>query len=81
SGMSVIWIEHVLRAIVNTVDRLICLAAGRIVGDGEPNQVLSMPEVKELFLGAAPGEEAVVEEATGRPADAGGEHPVDQEPA
>ncbi|MGH7706058.1 MAG: ABC transporter ATP-binding protein [Candidatus Dormibacteria bacterium] len=60
-GMSVIWIEHVLRAIVDTVDRLICLAAGRMVGEGLPTEVLSMPEVKELFLGAVPGDEAVVE--------------------
>ncbi|MGH7610736.1 MAG: ABC transporter ATP-binding protein [Candidatus Dormibacteria bacterium] len=64
-GLSVIWIEHVLRALVHTVDRLICLAAGRIVGEGTPEQVLSMPAVKELFLGAVPGEQATAQSATG----------------
>jgi branched-chain amino acid transport system ATP-binding protein len=78
NGMSVIWIEHVLRAIVNSVDRLICLAAGRIVGDGTPTEVLSMPEVKELFLGAAPGEETIVQVATGSPVDAGDDHHADE---
>ena len=78
SGTSVIWIEHVLRAIVNTVDRLICLAAGHIVGDGKPTEVLAMAEVKELFLGAVPGDDTVVQGA-GRSADAGGVRHLDEE--
>ena len=73
-GVSVIWIEHVLRAIVNTVDRLICIASGRIVGDGSPTEVLAMPEVKELFLGAVPGEETVAKGALEGPAVEG--HPA-----
>ena len=36
--MAVIWIEHVVRALVETVDRLICLAGGRIIGDGAPDE-------------------------------------------
>ena len=35
-GVAVIWIEHVVRALVSVVDRLICLAGGRVVGDGVP---------------------------------------------
>ncbi|MGH7643127.1 MAG: ABC transporter ATP-binding protein [Candidatus Dormibacteria bacterium] len=66
-GLAVIWIEHVLRALVHTVDRLICLAAGRIVGEGPPEAVLSMAEVKELFLGAVPGEAAVARSAADHP--------------
>ena len=33
------------------VDRLICLAGGTFVGDGEPAEVLANPAVREVFLG------------------------------
>ncbi len=51
AGTAVIWIEHVVRALVGTVDRLICLAGGRIIGDGVPSEVLASPAVREVFLG------------------------------
>jgi branched-chain amino acid transport system ATP-binding protein len=54
-GLALIWIEHVVRALTSTVDRLICLAAGRIVGDGTPEEVLAAPAVREVFLGTDPG--------------------------
>jgi len=55
-GVSVIWVEHVVRALVGMVDRLICLAGGRFIGDGEPRAVLSSPAVREVFLGTSYGE-------------------------
>jgi branched-chain amino acid transport system ATP-binding protein len=55
-GVAVIWVEHVVRALVGMVERLICLAGGRFVGDGEPRAVLSSPAVKEVFLGTSYGE-------------------------
>jgi len=33
------------------VSRLICLAGGKFVGDGEPATVLAEPAVREVFLG------------------------------
>ncbi|WP_308168722.1 ATP-binding cassette domain-containing protein [Nonomuraea sp. NEAU-A123] len=53
-GLAVIWIEHVVRALTGTVDRLLCLAAGRIIGDGRPEEVLAAPAVREVFLGTDP---------------------------
>jgi len=50
-GMAVIWIEHVVRALLATVDRLVCLAGGRMIGDGRPAEVLASPLVREVFLG------------------------------
>jgi branched-chain amino acid transport system ATP-binding protein len=50
-GTAVIWIEHVVRALTAVVDRLICLAGGAFVGDGEPAAVLADPAVREVFLG------------------------------
>ena len=50
-GVTVIWIEHVVRALTPLVTRLICLAGGTFVGDGAPAAVLSDPAVREVFLG------------------------------
>jgi branched-chain amino acid transport system ATP-binding protein len=50
-GVTVIWIEHVVRALTPVVSRLICLAGGRFVGDGPPAEVLATPTVREVFLG------------------------------
>jgi branched-chain amino acid transport system ATP-binding protein len=50
-GVAVIWIEHVVRALTPTVQRLLCLAGGTFVGDGAPADVLALPAVREVFLG------------------------------
>jgi branched-chain amino acid transport system ATP-binding protein len=50
-GIAVIWIEHVVRALTAVVSRLICLAGGAFVGDGDPAAVLAEPAVREVFLG------------------------------
>jgi branched-chain amino acid transport system ATP-binding protein len=51
-GITVIWIEHVVRALTATVGRLICLSGGKFVGDGPPAAVLAEPAVREVFLGS-----------------------------
>jgi branched-chain amino acid transport system ATP-binding protein len=63
-GTAIIWIEHVVHALTATVSRLLCLAGGSIIGDGEPEAVLALPAVREVFLGTevsaslrVPGEE------------------------
>jgi branched-chain amino acid transport system ATP-binding protein len=50
-GIAVIWIEHVVRALTAVVGRLMCLAGGSFVGDGDPAAVLANPAVREVFLG------------------------------
>jgi branched-chain amino acid transport system ATP-binding protein len=50
-GVTVIWIEHVVRALVAVVTRLACLSGGKFVGDGDPAAVLADPAVREVFLG------------------------------
>lgn len=52
SGIAVVWIEHVVRALLSTVDRLVCLASGIIVADGEPKEVLASDAVRSLYLGS-----------------------------
>jgi branched-chain amino acid transport system ATP-binding protein len=51
SGVAIVWIEHVVRALVDSVDRLMCLAAGGFVADGDPATVLASPAVREVYLG------------------------------
>lgn len=56
SGVTVLWIEHVVYALVETVERLICLAGGDVVADGSPAEVLASERVRELYLGQTPGQ-------------------------
>jgi branched-chain amino acid transport system ATP-binding protein len=51
-GITVIWIEHVVRALTALVDRMLCLYGGRFVGDGDPAAVLANPRVREIYLGS-----------------------------
>jgi branched-chain amino acid transport system ATP-binding protein len=50
-GIAVVWIEHVVRALLTTVDRLLCLANGVVVADGEPKAVLASDAVRSVYLG------------------------------
>jgi branched-chain amino acid transport system ATP-binding protein len=52
-GLTVLWIEHVVHALLRSVDRLVCLAAGALIADGEPAAVLADPTVREVYLGAS----------------------------
>jgi branched-chain amino acid transport system ATP-binding protein len=61
-GLGIVWIEHVVHALVKTVGRMICLAGGDVVADGEPMRVLADPKVRELYLGAGPETDLAPEE-------------------
>jgi branched-chain amino acid transport system ATP-binding protein len=50
-GVTVIWIEHVVRALTALVGRLICLSGGEFIGDGDPAAVLANQRVREVYLG------------------------------
>jgi branched-chain amino acid transport system ATP-binding protein len=51
TGVSIIWIEHVVHALIAVVDRLAVLHAGAIIASGEPNVVIKSPQVAEIYLG------------------------------
>jgi branched-chain amino acid transport system ATP-binding protein len=51
SGVSIVWIEHVVHALVSVVDRLVVLNAGKFISDGEPRAVIESPAVRELYMG------------------------------
>ena len=53
SGVSIIWIEHIVHALVAVVDRLVVLHAGALIAQGEPRGVIRRPAVQEIYLGIA----------------------------
>jgi branched-chain amino acid transport system ATP-binding protein len=51
SGVSIIWIEHVVHALVATVDRLLVLHGGTFIAEGDPATVIRSPAVREIYMG------------------------------
>jgi branched-chain amino acid transport system ATP-binding protein len=50
-GISLIWIEHVVHALVAVVDRLVALDFGRIVAEGAPDEVMRSHAVQTIYMG------------------------------
>ncbi len=50
-GVTVIMIEHIMRAVMRFSQRLVVLVAGRKIADGAPEAVIRDPEVERAYLG------------------------------
>jgi branched-chain amino acid transport system ATP-binding protein len=53
AGTSIVWVEHVIRVLSAVAARLVCLADGRVIADGPPDQVLASEAVKSAYLGGS----------------------------
>jgi branched-chain amino acid transport system ATP-binding protein len=50
-GVTIIWIEHVLHALTSVVERLLVLDFGKVIGIGDPDQIMNRQDVREIYLG------------------------------
>ncbi len=50
-GVTIILIEHIMRAVMSFSQRLVVLVSGRKIADGEPNEVMRDPQVERAYLG------------------------------
>jgi branched-chain amino acid transport system ATP-binding protein len=54
--VSVIWIEHVVHALLATVDRIVVLAGGSLIADDRPAEAIRHPKVVEIYMGIPAGD-------------------------
>ncbi len=52
SGITIVWIEHVMKTMLRATDRLMALSGGKIIASGPPDQVINASEVQRVYLGA-----------------------------
>ena len=52
TGITIIMIEHIMKAVMGFSQRVICLDAGRIICEGTPESIVKDPEVQKAYLGA-----------------------------
>lgn len=50
-GITIIWVEHVMKAVMSLAERVIVLDFGRILAEGQPEAVMQHPDVIDAYLG------------------------------
>ncbi len=51
TGVTMIWIEHVVHALLSLADRLFVINFGEKLAEGEPQRVMNDPEVQRVYMG------------------------------
>jgi branched-chain amino acid transport system ATP-binding protein len=51
-GVTIVMIEHIIRAVLTFSQRLVVLVAGRKIADGNPQKVIRQPDVVMAYLGS-----------------------------
>lgn len=59
SGVSIVWIEHIVHALLAVIDRLVVINFGKMVAEGEPRAVMADPMVQEIYMGIEVDETAI----------------------
>jgi len=50
-GLTIVWVEHVVHALLAVVGRLLVLDFGELLAEGEPAAVMADPRVQEVYMG------------------------------
>lgn len=50
-GIAMIWIEHVVHALLAVADRLLVINFGARLAEGQPQAVMNDPEVRRVYMG------------------------------
>ena len=50
-GVSIIWIEHLMHALLAVVDRIIAINFGALIADGRPAEVMADSKVRQIYMG------------------------------
>ena len=50
-NITIIMIEHIMRAVMSFSQRVVCLDAGQIIANGTPDEVIKEPAVEKAYLG------------------------------
>ena len=50
-GATIVFVEHVMRAVMAVTDRIVVLDYGRVIAEGAPAEVMGRPEVVTAYLG------------------------------
>jgi branched-chain amino acid transport system ATP-binding protein len=50
-GMTIIWIEHVVHALLAVASRLIVINFGTKLAEGEPRAVMASGDVRRVYMG------------------------------
>ncbi len=53
-GVTIVWIEHIVHALLAVVGRIMAMSFGMKIAEGDPAEVMASPAVQEVYLGVAP---------------------------
>jgi branched-chain amino acid transport system ATP-binding protein len=51
NGTTIVWIEHIVHALVSVASRLIVMNFGQILAQGKPRDVMAEARVREVYMG------------------------------
>jgi branched-chain amino acid transport system ATP-binding protein len=49
--ITIVWIEHVIHALIAVVSRVVVLHGGALIAQGDPQAVIRSPQVAEIYMG------------------------------